>query len=59
MKYNKNDKVDINMEGFMGIEFPATAIITDICYKVKAETGNGCYTEMTLTEEELEKRLLK
>jgi len=59
MKYNKNDKLNINMEGFMGIDFPATVIIENICYKVKTETGKGCYAEMILTEEELEKRLLK
>lgn len=58
MKYNKGDNVDIMMEGFMGMEFPATATISEICYKVKTDTGNGCYAAMTLTEEELEKRLL-
>lgn len=58
MKYRKGDNVDITMEGFMGMEFPATVTISEICYKVKADTGNGCYAEMTLTEEELEERLL-
>lgn len=58
MKYNKGDKVDITMEGFMGMEFPATVTISNICYEVTTDTGNGCYATMTLTEDELEKRLL-
>lgn len=59
MKYNKGDNVEIMMEGFMGVEFPTSATINEICYEVRTDTGNGCYASMMLTEDELEKRLLK
>lgn len=43
------------MEGFMGVEFPTSATINEICYEVRTDTGNGCYASMMLTEDELEK----
>ena len=59
MIYNKGDVVNINMEGFMGIEFPTVATVKEVCYKVSADTGNGCYTEMILNEDELLNRLIQ
>ena len=59
MKYKKGDTVSIMMEGFMGIEFPANAVINDILYSVKTDTGNGQFAEMTLSEKELEDRRIK
>ena len=59
MKYNKGDVININMEGFMGIEFPTVATVKEVCYKVSADTGNGCCAEMILNEEELLSRLIQ
>lgn len=59
MKYKKGDTVPIMMEGFMGMEFPANAVISDIVYRVRTDAGNGQYAEMTLSEDELESRIIK
>ena len=59
MKYKKGETVPIMMEGFMGIEFPANAVISDILYQVRTDTGDGQYAEMDLSEEELESRIIK
>lgn len=59
MKYKKGDTVPIMMEGFMGIQFPANAVISDILYQVRTDTGNGQYAEMDLSEKELEARIVK
>ena len=58
-KYKKGDTVPITMDGFMGIQFPANAVISDILYQVRADTGNGQYAEMVLSEDELESRIIK
>ena len=59
MKHKKGDTVPIMMEGFMGIQFPANAVISDILYQVRTDTGNGQYAEMDLSEEEFESRIIK
>jgi len=59
MKYKRGDTVPIMMEGFMGMEFPANAVISDILYQVRTDTGNGQHAEMDLSEEELESRIIK
>ncbi len=59
MKYKKGDTIPVMMEGFMGIEFPANAVISDILYQVRTDTGNGQYAEMVLSEGELESRIIK
>ena len=59
MKYRIGDIIPIQMEGFMGVEFPTNAVVKDIMYKVRADTGNEQYAEMVLSENELNTRLIK
>ena len=58
LRYNKNQVLPMRIEGFMGMEIPCDAMIVDIVYKVKADFGNGQYSEMTLNEQELQNRLI-
>ena len=53
------DKIPMMMEGFMGITFPCTAEITDICYKLHANTGDDQWSACILSEKELEEVIIK
>lgn len=58
LKYSVGQRLPVNMEGFMGMKIPCDIEISDIVYKVRAELGNGQFSEMMLTEPELKERII-
>lgn len=58
LKYSKGQVLPVLMEGFMGMKIPCDATIVDAKYEIKADLGNGQFSEMFLNEKELQGKLI-
>ena len=59
MKYQVGQILPINIEGFMGIEIPCEAKIVDTKYVLRADFNDGQFSEMSLSENELNERIIE